>query len=261
MRSRVVAVVALVLSCRGQQVEQEPAAHTVAPAAPHEVRDALPLRRFVVRIASSDLGDLGTGFIHVSGKVMTSHHVIAPAKSSLQIKIGDRAVWAKELAVDDYLDLALLEPEEQLEGGLRIGGSKDLAVGNTLVAWGFPDGYAGSAPLLTVGYCSGLGLVPTAKGPALRSYVNGAFNNGNSGGPLIDLRSLTVVGVVNAKMAVVPAKVRAAQEALRTQKATGVTEAVATILAHLESQTQLGVGVSVLVEDLHSFLEAKHIQP
>ena len=36
------------------------------------------------------------------------------------------------------------------------------------------------------------------------SYVNGAFNLGNSGGPVIDPDTLTVVGVVHAKMAPLP---------------------------------------------------------
>jgi S1-C subfamily serine protease len=210
MRPGVTLAFLSVLACHANRASPVPA------SASHTIQDALPLRQYAVRIVSGDLGELGTGFIHVSGRVLTAHHVVARAESRLQIQIGERRVGVKDVVFDEYLDIAILTAEERLEGGLRVAHGKDFAVGNTVVTWGYPLGYAGSAPLLTVGYLSGLGTVMTPKGPALRSYINGTFNLGNSGGPLIDLQDLAVVGMVNAKMAPMPPKVRAALKVLQT---------------------------------------------
>lgn len=65
-------------------------------------------------------------------------------------------------------------------------------------------GYDGPAPLLSVGYLSGFNDSPPYEETALvvkHLVVNGAFNPGNSGGPLFITGNTDVIGVVVSKHA------------------------------------------------------------
>jgi hypothetical protein len=109
----------------------------------------------------------------------------------------------------------------------------------------------------------------------MRGFVNGAFNHGNSGGPVIDLTTGEVIGVVHAKLAPLPAPVDAALTALKNQtsgfgydgnvngKPVHMTEAqvVESVLEHFASQVQLVVGVMVLPTDVRTFLTANKVTP
>jgi S1-C subfamily serine protease len=106
--------------------------------------------------------------------------------------------------------------------------------------------------------------------------VNAAFNSGNSGGPVIETASMSVVGVVNAKLAPIPAEIEAALGALERQAAGQtytvtrpdgsrfqLTEAqlVARILHYLRSQTQLVLGTAVTSTDVADFLRQNGVDP
>jgi S1-C subfamily serine protease len=68
-----------------------------------------------------------------------------------------------------------------------------------VTTWGYPFGYNGTSPLLSVGYVAGFREVPAedGKGKATKHIiVNGAFNHGNSGGPLLVAQDNQVVGIV-----------------------------------------------------------------
>lgn len=133
-------------------------------------------------------------------------------------------------------------------------------------------------PMLSVGYLAGIGpFKVTANQPAaMRAFVNGAFNKGNSGGPVIDLQTKQVIGVVHAKLAPLPSAISSALDVLKGQrsgvmytattvdgKETVLAEAqvVAAILDHFQNQVQLVVGVMVLPMDLRAFLKANGIAP
>jgi S1-C subfamily serine protease len=191
------------------------------------------------------------------------------------IKVGGAALAAPPAATDPRLDLALLAPAQKVDGGLRVWAGDDLVIGEPVVAWGYPAGYDGAAPLLTAGYLSGVGAETTGPVSVPRGLVNGAFNLGNSGGPLIDVRTLTVVGVVASKLAPVPRDVETALSALAAQKGLGFTartadgkelqvseaQVVARVLQYLRQQTQLAIGLVVLPTDLKSFLRANAVTP
>ncbi len=84
---------------------------------------------------------------------------------------------------------------------------------------GFPAGYSGLIPFLTVGYLAGGDRVLTQTGlTPLRWVINAAFNGGNSGGPVLSQEDGSVIGVVSSKLAPIPPYIESALAALANQK-------------------------------------------
>jgi len=244
---------------------------------PRAVRDTQPLSKSVVRVLCKTRGSLGTGWVHTSGRVITAAHVVEGCQpTDVEVHLGNRAIKVVDLKADPFIDLAALETSERIPGGLRIGTGENVAVGDVLVTWGFPFGYVGLDAMVSVGYLAAVGPVQTPTKPVMRAFVNGAFNSGNSGGPVIELQGQTVVGVVHAKLAPLPEDVQAALLALQKQSSgfvyTATTpdgkkfefseaQVVSRVLDHLRSQTQLVIGISVLLGDLREFLTKHGIKP
>lgn len=235
------------------------------------------LAQHVLRVQCDPGAQLGSGFVHRSGLAITAAHVVARCRASDLRLVSSQgaAISVRTMKVDNDLDLALLTPQQPFAAGLTINPSETLMVGATLAIWGFPAGYDGRVPLLTVGYLSGVGSVAEPK-LRRRLFVNAAFNSGNSGGPVIDAASKAVVGVVNAKLAPIPAEIEAALGALERQAAGRtytvtrpdgstfqLTEAqlVARILHYLRSQTQLVLGTAVTSTDVVDFLRKNGVEP
>ncbi len=215
----------------------------------------------------------GTGFLHTSGRILTAAHVVEhckPGEVYIIPPVGDQTVAVK-IRVNTDTDIALLTPKRKVEGrGLSVGGRTDIPVGAQLLTWGYPDGYRGRAPVLCVGWFSGVDSVNTPSGkPVKRFMVNAAFNRGNSGGPLIDVQTGKVVGMVCSKMAPLPSHIKEGLQALEQQKRGLIAERtrsdgtkeqlsesqlLAEILQYLRSQTQLVIGEAVTRSDLERFL-------
>lgn len=147
----------------------------------------------------------GTGFvIRSDGIVVTNWHVV---EGVLGIRVitadGDR-LEGRVIGGDESADLAVVRV--QTEGALptvRLGRSRRLQLGETVVAMGFALGLEGG-PSVTSGIISALGRRIEAGGPGVqtRTYedviqTDAAINPGNSGGPLVDL-SGRVVGINTA---------------------------------------------------------------
>lgn len=135
---------------------------------------------------------LGSGFIiSADGYILTNNHVIEGADEIL-VRLSDRSELVAELiGSDPRSDVALLKVEGKNLPTLRIGQSKNLKVGEWVLAIGSPFGFDHS---VTAGIVS-------AKGRSLpnESYVpfiqtDVAINPGNSGGPLFNLDG-EVVGI------------------------------------------------------------------
>lgn len=216
----------------------------------------------------------GTGFIHWSGRVVTAAHVVSGCNAANigVVTTSQRVVAARLEAIDPVLDLALLElPEQLFVEAFTLAAPLEMAVGKQVITWGYPFGYTGQHPMLTVGYVSGVDIVrvDAATTTPPRIVLNAAINSGNSGGPLVDPATGRVVGVVVSKLAPLPDHIAGALKGLREDQFGGqfevttpsgdklvMSEAQVTheVLAFLQSQTQLVVGHSVTVNDLREFL-------
>ena len=102
-------------------------------------------------------GSKGTGFLIKSGHVVTNEHVI---RGNTQSEIVARSSFGdiitfNSLIIDAQRDIAILKPSRKLKGGLELASDDSLLTGTSLATWGFPLGYNGPAPLLSVGYLSG----------------------------------------------------------------------------------------------------------
>jgi putative serine protease PepD len=190
-----------------------PAAAQVQAARASEVRDSSALtvneiyRRAgpgVVEIMSSSesgsFGDesdssQGSGFVLDSdGHVITNAHVVENA-ASISVRFPDGTRYDARLVGSDVsTDIAVLKisaPADKLHP-LELGSSKDLEVGDSVVAIGSPFGLEGS---VTTGIVSGLDREITAQnGFAIEGAIqtDAAINHGNSGGPLLDAQGRAI---------------------------------------------------------------------
>ncbi|MBZ5735074.1 trypsin-like peptidase domain-containing protein [Nocardioides sp. TRM66260-LWL] len=151
-------------------------------------------------------GATGSGFVlDRQGHVITNNHVVASAAEddgpiTVVDQAGDRH-RARVVGRSPVYDLAVLAVEG-LDGvrPARLGASRRLRVGETVVAFGSPLGLGST---VTAGIVSALDRpVTTGRSADQSSYINAvqtdaAINPGNSGGPLVDLRG-QVVGVNSA---------------------------------------------------------------
>lgn len=151
----------------------------------------------------------GTGFLLTSGVVVTNNHVVegCSATEMLANPFPGQEIRFDKMAVDRNVDLAILHPAQSLKGGLELGSGDNPELGTEVNTWGFPLTYNGPAPLLSMGYVAGY-VKDGADGQEVKHIVvNGAFNPGNSGGPLVRWKDNKVIGVVVAKFRLYPAYV------------------------------------------------------
>lgn len=144
---------------------------------------------------------VGTGIVVVDkGVILTNLHVVAGAEK-VQVTFADGSVSeAKVTKVQPEHDLAVLQaqtiPDDLVAATLRS--SRDLAMGDKVIAVGFPFGIG---PSVTSGIISGLKReYRSPEGKEVLSNLiqfDAAANPGNSGGPLVTMDG-EVVGVVTA---------------------------------------------------------------
>jgi len=212
-----------------------------------------------------DRAHSSTGFGHKSGLVIAVEHLVRECDvTTLRITapVGD-STGVSAVKVDAELDLALLTPtvSDFVKVPLDITIDTSLTMGAQLSTWGFPYGYDGRIPLLSVGYLAGVAEHGIAPNVVVRKWVvNGAINLGNSGGPLLDTRTARVVGVISSKLAPIPKDLEARLETL-AKSGSGEARTIAEILQHLRNQTQLVIGFATMTEDLRRFLKKNGVDP
>lgn len=157
----------------------------------------------VYQIICSRTDSQGTGFLLDNGYVVTNDHIVHndPVGGIMAQSSHGEVVKFSDKNVDADRDLAILEPLGNLDGGLKLDLDANLEVGSQVSTWGYPLGHSGPSPLLSVGYLSGFSKEQTNSGPVKQLVVNGAFNDGNSGGPLFMPNEDDVIGIVVAKHA------------------------------------------------------------
>lgn len=223
-------------------------------------------------------GSKGSGFLIDNGLIVTNEHVITGCSTNqiFAISAYGQKIPISQKWIDSDRDLAVLRPAITQTGGLSIVKDNDLKVGESVTTWGYPLGYNGPAPLLSVGYLAGFNSYQTAKGQKKHLVVNGAFNSGNSGGTLLKASDNKVIGIVVSKHAPISQYHQSAIEAL-SENMSGVTytatndagetksfvesQIVAELLIHMRSLTQVMIGEAIAAEELLSMLSEIDLSP
>jgi putative serine protease PepD len=162
-----------------------------------------------IKVKGADGAGTGSGFVlDRDGHVITNNHVVAGAADggTIRIELSDgNEVDAKVVGRDSSYDLAVLRITRTDLPPLTMGSSKDVVVGDQVIALGAPLGLESS---VTAGIVSALNRpVSPGDGSDEQSYINAiqtdaAINPGNSGGPLLDMNG-HVIGI-NSAIARVP---------------------------------------------------------
>lgn len=140
----------------------------------------------------------GSGVIFSSdGYIVTNNHVISTAEN-IQVIYNKRSYEADLIGTDPSTDLAVLKIKESNLPALPLGDSKNLAVGEWVMAVGNPFSLSSTA---TVGIVSAKGRrinVVQDKFP-IESFIqtDAAINPGNSGGALVNSKG-ELVGINTA---------------------------------------------------------------
>ena len=183
-------------------------------------------------------------------------------------------VQFKNLVTDVGRDLALLRPTKALSGGFDLGQDVNPPPGTPVTTWGFPLTYNGPAPLLSVGYVAGYNAAQSGSTTVRHIVVNGAFNPGNSGGPLFVANDNKVVGVVVWKHRLLSPTVPTVIGGLKNSKTfstgnfsetmpdgtvRGVSneEAVARVLEEFYQTVQVVIGEAIAASELKAFMDAQ----
>src|SRR6266508_1769657 len=139
---------------------------------------------------------LGSGvLIDAAGFVVTNNHVVQDA-TELAVALPDGTLRPpKVIGVDPDSDLALLKIDASGLRPIEIGNTKDLAVGDVVLAVGNP---LGVDQTVTQGIVSALGRKGIGINP-IENFIqtDAAINPGNSGGALIDTAG-RLVGINSA---------------------------------------------------------------
>lgn len=230
----------------------------------------------VYMIVCPETGQKGTGFLLHSGYVMTNWHVIEGSSIDNVRAISSRGIDVSfnDLIVDQNRDLVALTPDETIEGGISISDEEDVNVGTQVSTWGYPLGYNGPAPLLTIGYLSGFNEITAGSSIVKHLVVNGAFNPGNSGGPLFIAGRDEVIGVVVSKHVPVPPGIASALQALARTRS-GVqypgrdaqgnevsfseAQIVAELLRYFRGLLQVVIGEAIAGSEVITFLTENNI--
>jgi len=228
----------------------------------------------------------GTGFALSDGTIITAAHVLCGCNSN------DVEAWTtsgthvtfNKLARDEDRDIAALRPAQPLPGGLDLAPDETVQITERVNTWGFPLIYNGPAPIISVGYVSGYYEThPEVNACDVASadrdfkvrhiVVNGAFNPGNSGGPVFIFGQNKVVGLVIWKRIAFSDKVKTAVEGF--QKPHGVQtlgnfsqqmpdgtwqsisdqQMIGMVLEEFYNRVQVDIGEAIAVSEVRAFLK------
>lgn len=140
----------------------------------------------------------GSGFfISSQGYILTNNHVIDGAQNLSVILADGTQESATVVGADMYSDIAVLKVTGKVPAVASLGNSDVLNPGETAIAIGSPLGDFKNT--VTVGVISATGRsIDTGNGYTMDNLIqtDAAINQGNSGGPLVDLAG-QVIGINN----------------------------------------------------------------
>jgi hypothetical protein len=286
--ARIVVCTALLLKlsfsvCAAQQPKKQ---QRTPVAVEWTVDAATPLQRVAIKsvflLYCPNSHMKGTGFLLTTGLIVTNNHVVegCTAQEMKASPFSGQEFGFDKMATDSDVDLALLHPSTHLAGGLDLGSDQDPDLGTEVNTWGFPLSYNGPAPLLSIGYVAGYVREGEDGKEVKHVVVNGAFNPGNSGGPLFRWKDNKVVGVVVAKFHLYPPFVEqiiASMSKMSSGVVHGLLDAngrpkldengkpvtvsesqiTAAVLEQFYKTTQVMIGEAISVSELRAFLSKK----
>ncbi len=229
---------------------------------------------YVFLVLCKDTGSKGTGFLLANGYVITNLHVITGKLENIVLVSYDgQEIKCQKwyFDINKKLDLIILIPQISLSGGLELSSNEITNIGTPVHTWGYPLGYQGPAPLLSVGYLAGFKEFQY-KGSIFRHLVvNGAFNKGNSGGPLFRADDNKVIGVVVSKHVPLSDAHASGIQALAAnphgvtftrvdqkgnKKTISKSQMIADILLGYRDLIQVMIGEAICISELLTFLKA-----
>ena len=138
----------------------------------------------------------GSGVIvSPKGYIVTNNHVVEGANKLTVVLADGSQLSASIVGTDIYADLAVLKVTGPVPAAATFGNSDALKPGETVIAIGSPLGDFKNT--VTVGVISATGrTIDTGKGYQIEDLIqtDAAINQGNSGGPLVNLAG-EVVGI------------------------------------------------------------------
>jgi S1-C subfamily serine protease len=125
--------------------------------------------------------------------VITNGHVVVGTETVELLLDDGSSVTGRVLGADERNDIAVIEADLGRARAASLGRSAGLQIGQPVIAVGSPLGLTGS---VTAGVVS---AVDRSSGnyPGPMIQTDASINQGNSGGPLVDLRG-QVVGINTA---------------------------------------------------------------
>jgi 2-alkenal reductase len=148
--------------------------------------------------SSSRFGSVSSGsgvFISEDGYVLTNNHVIENTDTLYLVLADGSQLQAALVGADPFADLAVLKADGQIPATAPLGNSDALKPGETVIAIGSPLGDFKNT--VTVGVISATGRsLDSGSGYVMEDLIqtDAAINQGNSGGPLVNLAG-QVVGI------------------------------------------------------------------
>ena len=138
---------------------------------------------------SGDQTVSGSGiFISDKGYILTNNHVVEGTQDTNIVLSDGSQEKATLVGTDPYSDIAVLKTEGKVPAVATLGNSDVLKSGETVIAIGSPLGDFKNT--VTVGVVSATGRsIDTGNGYSIDGLIqtDAAINQGNSGGPLVDL--------------------------------------------------------------------------
>jgi S1-C subfamily serine protease len=222
----------------------------------------------------------GTAFSLTSGLIVTNEHVVHGCQANELVGSlpSGQGVQFKTMVVDADRDLAVLRPTKALPDGLELGSDATLKIGNTVSTWGFPLIYNGPAPLLSVGYVAGFNAVKVGPRTVKHIVVNGAFNPGNSEGPVFLSQDNHVIGVVVWKQRIMSQLVPTVIDSFMhpnvsmsstlvqrlpdgTSRPVSQQEAIGLVLEEFYDTVQVMIGEAISVSELKALIATMPPEP
>jgi len=164
---------------------------------PYTAYDSALINMKVLKeITGLNVKEYGSGyFITNDGYAITCHHVVAKGKN-VKIRLNNSLYEAKVIISDKNSDLCLLKIEADTVP-VRID-KEPARIRRKIMVYGFPQPeFQGYSPKITEG------IISSVNGPeddCRNMQIDASVQPGNSGGPVIDLKTGYVVGTVTSTM-------------------------------------------------------------